>query len=664
MRADKELRDASLQRELCEERVEAAGRPSKPKKDKVTGKENNRAFVERALLKLKPDRQPCKKTPGIVRLMDMIEYKPIDDKFTNMDLHVAAQAFLRKPADAGDVAAMSEATAAKLALKHAREAERVAGLAYDKSVEKAKWRVWRRARLVACTAAAAVHVTRRLAQALDDEGLLEEDGGRSFGDDGEDEALMQLEYVVLDEAGALLEPDAVGCLLHGARALLLVGDHYQLPPFSKWQAAERERYNVSLMERLVAGGGGGGGGGHRGGDKRVEAGFGGGAPAFVLRQQYRMHPAIAQAVSATFYSNRLVTAAETAAARTNPLPAAFVAVYGHEQRRAGSTSITNEAEANAVVDLVAALVRKGVYAQAEVNVLTFYNGQRSLIARKLMAAQLPEVQAISVDSMQGREEDLIVLSCVRTERGGLGFLSDWRRVNVAVSRAKEQLVVVGDPDALASNRMWSNLLQRLARFDGGRQWLQALLQAEAVDAWLTPYRRRKDLEAQARNQTIIMGLLQASTCALEAAAGAGGEASAAAAAEAGGGDGLGGVGTGVWFGGGSGWDGNEEDSGFWDDDEAAGGSAATHDHTGNGGIGGGAVPETWSDEEEEEEVIVSSPSVPRIHVCVCVCVCVCVRACVCISYHTIQSSTGPSAAHKRASNECTAHPRLCLHSTP
>ena len=178
MRADKELRDASLQRELCEERVEVAGRPSKPKKDKVTGKENNRAFVERALLKLKPDRQPCKKTPGIVRLMDMIEYKPIDDKFTNMDLHVAAQAFLRKPADAGDVAAMSEATAAKLALKHAREAERVAGLGYDKSVDKAKWRVWRRARLVACTAAAAVHVTRRLAQALDDEGLLEEDGGR------------------------------------------------------------------------------------------------------------------------------------------------------------------------------------------------------------------------------------------------------------------------------------------------------------------------------------------------------------------------------------------------------------------------------------------------------------------------------------------------------
>jgi superfamily I DNA and/or RNA helicase len=55
--------------------------------------------------------------------------------------------------------------------------------------------------------------------------------------------------VVLDEAGALLEPDAVGCLLHGARALLLVGDHYQLPPFSKWQGAVRLLY--CLLRALI-----------------------------------------------------------------------------------------------------------------------------------------------------------------------------------------------------------------------------------------------------------------------------------------------------------------------------------------------------------------------------------------------------------------------------
>ena len=57
--------------------------------------------------------------------------------------------------------------------------------------------------------------------------------------------------VVLDEAGSMLEPDAIGCLIHGAKALLLVGDHHQLPPFTKWVGAEAEKYNVSLMERLA-----------------------------------------------------------------------------------------------------------------------------------------------------------------------------------------------------------------------------------------------------------------------------------------------------------------------------------------------------------------------------------------------------------------------------
>ena len=120
-------------------------------------------------------------------------------------------------------------------------------------MEKAKWSIWKRARLVACTAASAVHVTRRLMEAMDEEGMEESEGGTSFADLDEEEQAVPLEYVVLDEAAALLEPDALGCLLHGARALLLVGDHQQLPPFTKWQGAEREQYNVSLMERLATG---------------------------------------------------------------------------------------------------------------------------------------------------------------------------------------------------------------------------------------------------------------------------------------------------------------------------------------------------------------------------------------------------------------------------
>ena len=62
---------------------------------------------------------------------------------------------------------------------------------------------------------------------------------------------LRFDFVVLDEAAAMLEPDAIGCLLHGARAMLLVGDQNQLPPFSKWKDADTARYTISLMARLA-----------------------------------------------------------------------------------------------------------------------------------------------------------------------------------------------------------------------------------------------------------------------------------------------------------------------------------------------------------------------------------------------------------------------------
>ena len=82
-----------------------------------------------------------------------------------------------------------------------------------------------------------------------------------------------------------------------------------------------------------------------------------------------MHSAIADVVSASFYSQRLTTASATSNARQHPFPANFVAVRGHEERRGASTSLTNEAEANAAVDLVASLVRAGIQAQARLRFL-------------------------------------------------------------------------------------------------------------------------------------------------------------------------------------------------------------------------------------------------------------------------------------------------------
>jgi hypothetical protein len=75
----------------------------------------------------------------------------------------------------------------------------------------------------------------------------------------------------------------------------------------------------------------------------------------------------------------------------------------------------------------------------------------------------PAHHSFSVDAVQGREVDVVVLSCVRSERS-LGFLADWRRVNVGLSRAREQLIVIGAPRTLHLDSYWSRALKGMRRF--------------------------------------------------------------------------------------------------------------------------------------------------------------------------------------------------------
>ena len=110
-------------------------------------------------------------------------------------------------------------------------------------------------------------------------------------------------YAATGKTGAALISPLGERLGPPAAALgLQVGDHFQLQPFSKWQAASSNRYNVSLMERLVTSG----------------------MHSAMLTEQYRMHPDISRVVSRCFYSSKLTTAPPTAAARCHPLPVAFI----------------------------------------------------------------------------------------------------------------------------------------------------------------------------------------------------------------------------------------------------------------------------------------------------------------------------------------------------
>jgi regulator of nonsense transcripts 1 len=98
-------------------------------------------------------------------------------------------------------------------------------------------------------------------------------------------------------------------------------------------------------------------------------------------------------------------------------------------------------------------------------VITPYEGQRSYIVSTMQNTgtcrkeDYKEVEVASVDAFQGREKDFIVLSCVRSnDNQGIGFLSDPRRLNVALTRAKYGLVIIGNPKVLSKHELWHHLL--------------------------------------------------------------------------------------------------------------------------------------------------------------------------------------------------------------
>ncbi|KIZ03846.1 putative Regulator of nonsense transcripts 1 [Monoraphidium neglectum] len=249
--------------------------------------------------------------------------------------------------------------------------------------------------------------------------------------------------------------------MKGSRHLVLVGDHKQLPPVVQSQAAKEGGLGKSLFERLMDAG----------------------APSALLQVQYRMHPSLSAFPNAQFYDGLLVDGVR-AADRTRPQGFAFpsashnvvlVDVDGEEQTsQRGSHS--NEKEAEVVVRLVTRLVERCGLRTGQIGIISPYKAQVQLLARKLPfetttkvggggddddeAARLNLLECKSVDGYQGREKEVIVFSAVRcNSRREIGFLKDWRRLNVALTRARRALVVVGSCRTLRGDENWGAFVE-------------------------------------------------------------------------------------------------------------------------------------------------------------------------------------------------------------
>ena len=255
------------------------------------------------------------------------------------------------------------------------------------------------------------------------------------------------DLVVIDEATQATEPS---CLipLQNTDKLIMAGDHKQLPPTILNKKAKG--LSKTLFERLL----------EIHGDKIKS----------MLEVQYRMNTKIMNFPSKHFYNSNLVAANSVANHRidiqtgTSPVDKicnpehiiTFVDIDSHEKSRRGSTSKENEKEAEKVKKVVANLLEKGIDYK-NIGVISPYDDQIDILD-KMVSAENLEIK--TVDGFQGREKDVIILSFVRAnEKGEIGFLSDLRRLNVSITRARKKLIMVGNSNTLSHNQTYKELIK-------------------------------------------------------------------------------------------------------------------------------------------------------------------------------------------------------------
>jgi len=261
------------------------------------------------------------------------------------------------------------------------------------------------------------------------------------------------DLAVIDEAAQCTEPVCWLPLLR-CQSLVLAGDHCQLPPTILSQDAAEQGFGISMMERLV----------HHFGPTVTRR----------LQVQYRMHEAIMNFSSQEFYDcdleahdsvrgHLLSDLPGVAANELTQSPVQFIDTAGagyDEEPELDGKSRLNPQEADLVAGKVRALLDAGVAVEA-IAVIAPYSAQVRLLREKL---PIEGLEIDSVDGFQGREKEAVILSLVRSNADGeVGFLADVRRMNVAMTRARRKLLVIGDSATLASDSFYQRLV---AYFEG------------------------------------------------------------------------------------------------------------------------------------------------------------------------------------------------------
>ncbi|XP_078182265.1 putative ATP-dependent helicase C29A10.10c [Carex rostrata] len=291
-----------------------------------------------------------------------------------------------------------------------------------------------------------------------------------------------LEVLVVDEAAQLKESESlIPLLLPGIKSVVLIGDECQLPAMVQSTISAEADFGRSLFERLSSMG----------------------YHKHLLNVQYRMHPSISKFPVSNFYKNRISDGPNVRCAAYERQylkgkmygPYSFIDVeQGKETTDKYGRSMRNPIEAAAVIYIVKKLFKDSFNSgqNLTVGVVSPYKAQVNLIEEKLGTTydmhERFKVKVRSIDGFQGGEEDIIIFSTVRSNSAGsIGFLYKINRINVALTRAKHCLYIIGNASTLSKRKsVWQKIIcdaknrDCLFKSEEDKELHSAIIRARAV----------------------------------------------------------------------------------------------------------------------------------------------------------------------------------------
>jgi hypothetical protein len=302
-------------------------------------------------------------------------------------------------------------------------------------------------------------------------------------------------HILCDECGHAEEPEcAIPLALFATESVrvVLAGDHMQLGPLVRSPLALAHGLGVSLLERIMQI--------YSCADQSLDESDRSGAAAgrvvtasahmCMLVKNYRSHPYLLQLPSRLFYGGRLEACARADvlhslldwsgphATRDHRLPLLFIGVRGADMREAASPSYFNAQEVEVVMRTLHQLLDHRRTRLADVGIITPYQKQKQKLRRAIELAHFPahaglasDLMVGSVDEFQGQERKVIIISTVRSDpdllefdqHHNLGFLTNPKRFNVAITRAQAFLIVIGNPHVLVRDACWRELVTHAVR---------------------------------------------------------------------------------------------------------------------------------------------------------------------------------------------------------